>query len=452
MNVAMNIDTTNYLIIGAGVTGLSVVEYLLSQNKSMRIMDSRELPPNAANIEKLLPSHEISFGDLNKQWLSEADVLVLSPGMSPKDTTILNSINKNAEIIGDIELFARDANKPYIAVTGSNGKSTVTTLVTDILVSQGIHAKAGANIGEPALTLLNDSTVDVCVLELSSFQLETCSSIQPISAVVLNVSDDHLDRHQSIDEYAKIKASIYTNARKKIVRREGNEILLDEDNVISFGLDAPLENHFGISEQGDDRWLAKGSLKLMKASDIQLMGETGELNVLAALALTDNYIHDYEKAISAIKAFAGLPHRCQLFLDHKGVKWIDDSKGTNIGATVSAIQSIDTPIVLILGGTHKGGSLGELKNALQPNVRHVITFGQDKKIFSDALQSIIDVSEFSSLSDVVTHASELAADGDTVLFSPACASFDMFSNYIQRGLEFQSQVKRYVQGVENGCR
>ncbi len=451
VNVAMSIDTTNYLVIGAGITGLSVAEYLSSRKKHFRVMDTRMTPPNATNIEKLLPDSQISFGELNSQWLADTDVLILSPGISPHDPTIKNYLNQQAEIIGDVELFAREACKPYIAVTGSNGKSTVTSLVTEILISQGIKAKAGANIGEPALTLLDDPSIEMYVLELSSFQLETCSSIQPSSAVVLNVSDDHLDRHESMEEYAKIKASIYTNAVNKVVPRESGEHKQMDPNVISFGLDAPEENHYGIRDIENERWLVKGKDKLIKSNEIGLIGDTGELNVLAALALSEQYIDNYEKVISTIKTFGGLPHRCQSILEHEGVNWIDDSKGTNIGATVSAIVSLDTPIILVLGGIHKGGSLSALIDAVKLNVKHVITFGQDKKLFSDAMQGIVDVTEVNSLAEVVKHAHNTAKNGDTVLFSPACSSFDMFSNYIERGLEYQSQVKRCVMGVADGC-
>ena len=452
MNVAMNIDTTKYLVIGAGITGLSVIEYLLSREKDIRIMDTRVSPPNAKHIDNLLPSSQINYGNLDSQWLDEADVIVLSPGMSPHDSAIVNSIGENTEVIGDVELFAREASKPYIAVTGSNGKSTVTTLANEILVSQGIKAKAGANIGEPALTLLSDASIDMYVLELSSFQLETCSSIKPESSVVLNVSDDHLDRHNNLQEYAAIKSSIYKNAKNKVVPRDDNANIQVDGDFVTFGMSEPEGNDYGVRKYDDGTWLVKGSEKLMLANELRLVGDVGILNTLAALALTENYIEDYSKAVNAIKLFDGLPHRCQLILEEKGIKWIDDSKGTNIGATVSAIKSIDTPKILILGGVHKGGSLKALIDAVQNNVKHVITFGQDKKVFTQAMQGVVDVTELDLLSEAVSHACKIATKGDAVLFSPACASMDMFVNYIERGLEFQSQVKKCLLGANHGSK
>ena len=442
----MNMDTTNYLVIGAGISGLSVVEHLMSKGKCLRIMDSRNLPPNAIKIKETLIQSQICFGRLNKQWIQEADVIVLSPGVSPSDPEIISNVKNDVEVIGDIELFAREAIMPYIAVTGSNGKSTVTTLVTEILMSQGINAKAGANIGEPALNLLTDPSIEMYVLELSSFQLETCSSISPSGAVVLNVSEDHLDRHQSFEEYSKIKQSIYSNAKNKVVLREDNGNSRLTSDVVSFGVDVPKGNNYGIRDYDSGRWLVRGSEKLVHSDDISLLGEAGELNVLAALALAEPYINDMASALSVVKSFSGLPHRCELVLTHKQIQWVDDSKGTNVGATVSAIIGLNKPIILILGGTHKGGSLESLIKSVDQNVKLVITFGKDKKIFSDALKDVSEVVEMSTLQSAVNYANQNAVSGDVVLFSPACASFDMFANYIERGNAFQSAVRECVLG------
>jgi UDP-N-acetylmuramoylalanine--D-glutamate ligase len=449
----MKIDPTKYLVIGAGVSGLSAVEYLLVRNKQFRIMDSRGLPPNAAKIKNILSDAQVCFGRFDQQWLQEADVIVLSPGVSPHLTEIQQAVNRGAELLGDIELFAREVTKPYIAITGSNGKSTVTTLVTAILQSQGINAKACANIGEPVLNLIDEKSIDVYVLELSSFQLETCSSIRPRAAVVLNISDDHLDRHASFEEYAAIKHSIYNNAELKIIPRGENqdECFATSGEKISFGQDIPGENNYGVKQDNDGRWLVHGDQQLMKAADVPLLGATGELNVLAALALTDSFIHDQVKAIEAIRMFKGLPHRSEVVLENNNVQWIDDSKGTNVGATVSAITGLDRQIVLILGGVHKGGSLDALIDAVRDRVTLVIAFGRDKQIFVDALNNITQVVQQSSLKASVEYAYQKAKPGEAVLFSPACASFDMFANYIERGLAFQAAVKECVLRDDNAC-
>lgn len=443
---AMRIDPTKYLIIGAGVSGWSVAEYLLARNKLFRLMDSRELPPNDAKIKQQLSKSQICFGKFDEQWLQNADVIILSPGVSPQTLEIQKAISSGAEVIGDIELFAREANKPYIAITGSNGKSTVTTLVTAILKSQGINARAGANIGKPALSLLNDESIDMYVLELSSFQLETCKAIRPEAAVVLNISDDHLDRHSSLEEYAGIKTSIYTNAKQKVIPRDnsGDKSLQAIDGAVSFGDDVPTGLHYGIEESESGRWLMQGSEQLIRSAEIPLLGVTGELNVLAALALTDLFIQDKNKALNAVRTFQGLPHRCEVIIEHHGVTWIDDSKGTNVGATISAILGLRQSIVLLIGGVHKGGSLDTLVEAVREKVPLVVVFGRDKDIFTKALKNVTEVIEAGSLSDAVGCVYERVEASQAVLFSPACASFDMFSNYVERGLVFQAAVKKCV--------
>ncbi len=453
VNYSMKIDPTNYLVIGAGASGLSAVEYLLVRNKQFRIMDSRGLPPNAAKIKKILSAAQVCFGKFEQQWLEEADVIVLSPGVSPHLPEIQHAVRRGAELLGDVELFAREVTKPYIAITGSNGKSTVTTLAAAILESQGLNAKACANIGEPVLNLVDDKSIDVYVLELSSFQLETCSSISPRAATVLNVSDDHLDRHASFEEYADIKQSIYANAELKVIARdrEKNEPIIVSEETLSFGQNLPNGNNYGIKLDESGRWLMRGEQSLIKASDLLLLGAMGELNVLAALALTDTFVHDQAKALDAIRMFKGLPHRCELVVENNNVQWIDDSKGTNVGATVSAITSLDRPIVLILGGANKGGSLDELIEAVRNRVVLVIAFGRDKQIFIDALKDIVETIPQNSLTASVECAYQKATSGEVVLFSPACASFDMFSSYIERGLAFQVAVKQCVLKDENGC-
>ncbi len=449
----MKTDLTNYLIIGAGASGLSTVEYLSARDKHFRIMDSRGLPPNAAKIKNILSDTQICFGKFNQQWLQEADVIVLSPGVSPHLPEFQREVSRGAELLGDVELFAREVTKPYIAITGSNGKSTVTTLVAVILESQGLNAKACANIGEPVLDSIDDKSIDVYVLELSSFQLEICCSIRPRAAVVLNVSDDHLDRHANFEEYASIKQSIYANAELKVIPRDEDlgEYFSSLKGILSFGQDEPQKSNYGVKQDDEGRWLVRGNQRLINTADLSLIGVTGELNALAALALTDSFIQDQAKAIEAIRTFKGLSHRCELVLENNNVQWIDDSKGTNIGATVSAITGLDCPIVLILGGVYKGGCLDALIDAVRNRVNLVIAFGRDKQMFIDALKDIVEVAEQGSLASSVEYACQRVKPGEAVLFSPACASFDMFSNYVERGLAFQSSVKQCVLKGNNGC-
>lgn len=447
----MKSQEKNYLIFGAGASGLSVVEYCLHKGENIRVLDTRDIPPNAAAIKSLLSNDCIAFGEIKQQWINDADVIVLSPGVSPDLPEIKQAIEQGKEVIGDIEIFARNVHKPYIAVTGSNGKSTVTMLVVGILESQGLNAKACANIGEPALNVINDD-VDVFVLELSSFQLETCASLAPMAAAVLNVTDDHLDRHGSYERYAQIKTSIYNNARHKIIPRNAyaEKFVSEKNSVTSFGIDKPINNQFGIIEDDAGRWLVQGQDKIMASSELPLLGVSGELNVLAALALTDALVSDQATAVAAIKKFQGLAHRCELVIVNNGVTWIDDSKGTNVGATVSAINGLDQPLILILGGVYKGGQLSDLCEISRQRVKHVIAFGQDKQVFIDALNGCVNVQQADTLSECVDLAYQLASPGFTVLFSPACASFDMFANYVERGLAFKQLVREKQQDVSNG--
>jgi len=443
----MSLDLENYLIFGAGLSGMSVIEYCLAQDKNVRVIDSRELPPNAKQIKSLLASTCVSFGEIKQEWIKSAEVIVLSPGVSPNMPELQQAKMNGIEVIGDIELFVRNVTKPYIAITGSNGKSTVTMLTKEILESQGLKAVACGNIGEPVLNVINDD-VDIFVIELSSFQLETCHSHSPLSSVVLNICDDHLDRHESIQQYAEIKSSIYNNAAQKIKPRDKSALkyLDSSQSDISFGVDTPNENNYGILDDATGRWLVRGERKIIRSSDLTLLGETGELNVLAALALTQSLITDEPKMLKSIRNFKGLAHRCELVIEHNDVQWIDDSKGTNVGATVSAIEGFNQSLILIVGGVYKGGSLEDLRSAVRNKVSSVIVFGQDKQVFIDALNDCAVVIQANTMHECVQLAYKLAEPSQAVLFSPACASFDMFINYIERGNAFKSEVHAVLSG------
>lgn len=442
---AMQNNKINYLVIGAGITGLSVVSYLRSHGHAVRVMDSRALPPNANKIRSLLQPDDVCFGEFKWQWLDKTDVLVVSPGVDSHQQAIQSASQQGTQVIGDIELFAQAATKPYIAITGSNGKSTVTTLVTELLQSQGINAKAGANIGKPALDLLADESADLYVLELSSFQLETCHSLQASTAVVLNVSDDHLDRHTDFNAYKAIKYSIYENAERKVFSR-----IQDDASVTSqcsFGLDQPQKGHYGIcDDKQGQQWLVCGDYKIIPSDQITLLGDVGKLNVLAALAIVDPYLQDMSAAIDTIQAFKGLAHRCERIAKQDGITWINDSKATNIGATLAAIEGLEYPLILLLGGVHKGGIVDDLLFAIKDKVKQVIVYGRDADIFFQALNEYVEVQQVDSLQQAVFEAYDNAVDQDTVLLSPACASFDAFDNYQHRGDVFRETVHECLSG------
>lgn len=441
---AMKTDVINYLVIGAGMSGWSALNFLQNRREHVRVMDDRLTPPYLEQINQRLTAEDVTLGRYDEQWIMESDVIILSPGVSPYLPIIQKAMQSGVEVIGDIELFARYCKKPYIAITGSNGKSTVTTLVADILNNQGVNAVAGGNIGQPALDLLNDDA-EIYVLELSSFQLETCPSLQAQAAVVLNISDDHMDRHNTLEEYTRVKMSIYQHAKRHVYSRHldyrGLQKTDSQHQPVSFGLDAPGEGEFGVIEIQSQRWLAFGNEKIIPVTELSLIGATGELNTLAALSLSYQYIHNMPAVVELLKNFTGLPYRCQIISTKNGIDWINDSKGTNIGATIAAIESISVPLVLILGGVHKGGSITTLVDKIEAQVKSVIVFGRDKDLFKKAI-SRVPVISVDSLDDAVHIAANHVKAGEAVLFSPACASFDMYANYQARGDAFNHAVKK----------
>jgi len=442
---SMQSNNINYLVVGAGMTGLSVVSYLRAHGHGVRVMDSRELPPNAKKIRSLLPPNDVCFGEFKWEWLDNTDVLVVSPGIDSHQQPIQSASQRGIQVIGDIELFAQAATKPYIAITGSNGKSTVTTLVNKLLQSQGINTKAGANIGKPALDLLADKDTEIYVLELSSFQLETCQSLQASTAIVLNVSDDHLDRHADFNAYKAIKHSIYQNAERKVFSRMQDHLSMT--SACSFGLDQPQKGHYGICDDSQgQQWLVCGDYKIMPSDQISLLGEVGKLNVLAALAIVDPYLKDMPAAINTIQTFKGLAHRCEQIAQHDGITWINDSKATNIGATLAAIEGLEYPLILLLGGVHKGGAVDGLISVIKNKVKQVIVYGRDAHIFFQALNEHVETQQVDSLQQAVVAAYGYAVDQDTVLLSPACASFDAFDDYRHRGDVFRETVHQCLSG------
>jgi len=432
----MQVDNRQFVIVGSGISGYSALCYLLMQGHQVRVMDTREIAPNADQIKNVLPATSIHFGGLQQDWLEQSDVVVLSPGISPQEPALVKAVAKGATLIGDIELFTQACTKPYIAITGSNGKSTVTTLVTELLRSQGITAYMGGNIGTPALDLLQQQDADIYVLELSSFQLESCPSLAPAAATVLNISDDHMDRHSSLACYSELKDRIYQKAAYGVYAQD---YLLKtkphRKGSVRFGIKQQADTEFAIELQDQQRYLVKAGKTLIASEELTLPGAMGELNVLAALALVDPYINNMASIIELLRHFQGLPHRCQTVAENKGVLWVNDSKGTNPGATAAAIESFDRDMVLILGGVHKNGSLEALIELIRRRVHSVILFGRDAPVFAAALEGHAYY-QASDLAAVVALSAEHSRPGDVVLFSPACASFDMFDNYQQRGDSF----------------
>lgn len=433
------------VIVGLGTTGLSVARFLARQDLSFAVVDSRMNPPGLVELKSEFPDVEVHLGDFNTVLMDEAGQLIVSPGVAVATPEISSAIETGAEVLGDIELFARHVEKPVIAITGSNGKSTVTALLGEMVKAAGVSVGVGGNIGTPALDLLDDESIELFVMELSSFQLETTSSLQTLAAVVLNVSPDHMDRYPSFETYKQAKAVVYKKAKHCVINRDDPEsaALAGECEGISYGLDEPMsKNDFGLRMIDDRAWLVHGDEPLCRASEIRMPGRHNVSNVLAAMALAHCAGINQELAIEAAKTFPGLPHRCEWVGEWNGVSWFNDSKGTNVGATVAALQGLPQAVVLIAGGQAKGAEFSELAKAVEGKTRAVVLYGEDADQIEVAIADRTKIIRANDLAEAVQQAKSVAQNGDAVLFSPACASFDMFDNYLQRGESFLAEVRR----------
>lgn len=434
-----------YLVAGLGVTGQSVLRYLDGSNQACLAFDTRK-EFNTKDLEKTFPKVSFATGKIPKSWQDKITQIVLSPGIAKSQPWVKEFSQHGIAIIGDIELFARVVKKPVISITGSNGKSTVTTLVGEVLKSSGLQAGVGGNIGLPVLDLLakDQPDYDVFVLEVSSFQLETTFSLQSVAATVLNISEDHMDRYSSREEYLQTKMTIFNGAKLAVVsehKPQKNSV----QKVINFDLES---SECGLQEHNSQKWLMQGTKKIMPVADMSLQGTHHYLNALATIALCSPFNIKAEVYQQVFSRFKGLPHRTQLVLEKSGVQWINDSKGTNVGATVTALESIgkeiqsagQSKIVLIAGGVSKDADFSELTPVIAKYVRHSILFGKDRAKIAKVLPEK-DFTQVKNLQGAMSQALQIVQAGDVVLFSPACASFDQFSNYIIRGEKFEKLVK-----------
>ena len=429
------------VVIGLGKTGISCVRYLAKQGVNLAVVDSREAPPFQDELKKDFPNVPYSFGDLDSTLLNQADELVVSPGISLREPAILQQIKRGVKISGDIEIFAQNAKAPIVAITGSNGKSTVTTLVGEMAKHAGLKTKVGGNLGTPVLELLEDNT-EIYVLELSSFQLETTHSLKAKAATVLNISEDHMDRYRDLSEYAAAKHRIFINCETAIINHDDPvtyENIKLPQKIISFGL-SKQQNNFYV----DNGYIMHDQKQLLKTSELKIKGLHQIANALAALALGTAIDLTESAMIAALKEFPGLPHRCQFVARKNEISWYNDSKGTNAGATKAAIEGLGADIsgklILIAGGLGKDADFSQLKNPVTKFVRSVILIGKDAKIIAQALEKCCKILNANSLEEAVELASQEAKPGDCVLLSPACASFDMFNNFEHRGEVFMQAV------------
>jgi UDP-N-acetylmuramoylalanine--D-glutamate ligase len=431
------------LIVGLGATGLAVARYLAARGEAIRIVDSRSAPPGLASLKESLPQTEVVLASLDLAWLDQIDRVVLSPGLSSTLPLAEEARKRGIPVLGEIELFAQAAQAPVIAATGSNGKSTVVTLTAEILVAQGFSAPRGGNLGPPALELLSEPDPDAYVLEISSFQMETTRSLRPLAAAVLNVTADHLDRHGSIERYAQLKRALIATADVAVFNWDDLRVRAmgaAHPNAIPFSVVEPLEYGYSVRDYRGGRWITRDFEPLLPCAELALHGTLGESNSLASLALSSVLGGDLDAALGVLRRFAGLPHRCRKVAELRGVTYINDSKGTNVGATMAALQSIAGPVVLIAGGQAKGASFAPLTQLPAGHLRAAVLIGEAADQIEATLASTCPTVRAAGMRDAVERAARLAAAGDTVLLSPACASQDMFTDYRERGDAFTHAV------------
>lgn len=436
-------DTNLKVVIGLGKTGVACVNYLCEQGFNVAVIDSRIAPPGLETIRQKYPQMLMHLGDFAASFLSDAAELIVSPGVSLQEPHIQKAIQRGVPAIGDIEIFAQQAKAPIVAITGSNGKSTVTTLVGAMAKTAGIIAQVGGNLGTPALDLL-DPAAELYVVELSSFQLETTHSLKPVAATVLNICEDHMDRYTNLQDYVAAKQNIYRNCQIAVI---------NHDDPVSFqGVALPPKViDFGVhSKDGifsaDNGFIKHANKNLLLINDLKIKGLHQVANALAALSLGTAINLPLEAMLETLRTFGGLPHRCQWVRTLHNVNWYNDSKGTNVGATKAAIEGLGAEIhgkiVLIAGGLSKDADFSLLRETVSKYVRTLILIGKDAKLIATALANTTKIVFASSMQQAVAFAAENAVPYDAVLLSPACASFDMFKDFEHRGRVFIEEVSK----------
>lgn len=426
-------------VIGLGLSGLATVRFLLKQGVKPVLMDTRL---KVSGLEQI-PADKVDgiyLGELDANRLAHMDVLVVSPGLDPKHPAIRFALAQGAHLIGDVELFALQNQQPVLAITGANGKSTVTSLTAYMLQCSGLRAVAAGNIGLPILDALQ-SDAEVFVLELSSFQLDTTHSLKSKAACILNVTEDHMDRYGTMAAYAASKQRVYQGTELAIYNK-ADVLTLPQTTVASLGLDLTGADYGVVQHQGES-WLQVQAEPLIPVRDMSIVGLHNQFNALASCALALAAGASRDGLVKALKTFVSLPHRCQLVLDHKAVRWVNDSKATNVGATLAAIAGLRSEVkgklILIAGGDGKGADFSELALVLNRDVDHLITLGQDGPAIAALKAGSFEVKD---LMAAVKTAAQLATAHDLVLLSPACASLDMFKNYEDRGQQFAAAVQK----------
>lgn len=441
------------LVVGLGVTGWSIARFLAGQRRSFAVFDTRKELDTCDAFRKAFPGVPLYLETLPDVVRDSVLECIVSPGLDLQHPILQAMQQRGVTLQGDIELFARHNQKPVVAITGTNGKSTVTTLVGELLTQAGIRAVVAGNIGLAALdALADDARNDIYVLELSSFQLELTHTLAPKAATILNISPDHLDRHGSLDAYTKAKQRVYHRAQFVLYSRDDKATTPVEYNNLcqNFGLDAPADHAWGIRELEGQAYLCFGQQPFLACSDLGISGKHNWANALAASAIAHNLGVSLEDISKTLAGFKGLAHRTVLVRTLHQISWINDSKGTNVGATVSALQGLGQAnpkgkLVLIAGGVGKGADFSDLRPALESYARALVLIGRDREDIAKVCPDSVELSRAESLDQAIEQAQQFAKPNDIVLFSPACASFDMFRDYKHRGECFEQAV-RALQG------
>lgn len=440
------------VIVGLGSTGLSCANYLASRGENFKVVDSRSNPPGLEEFQQHFSGVDLELGDFNRETFLQASRLIVSPGVSLKTPEIVGAIAHGVPITGDIEIFSQQVKAPIIAVTGSNGKSTVVAILAEILREAKVDFALGGNLEgdnfKPALDLLREPEKEMYVLELSSFQLETTSHLSAAVAVMLNLSEDHMDRYEDLEEYYQAKARIYNGCKRVVINREDEHSRLAEGLGVpswDYGFGCPTAGSLGLLETDGDEYLAYQYEKIVSVSELKVIGRHNSLNMLAAIGLALAVDVDMDFIREGARKFSGLPHRCQWIRRLNGVNFYNDSKGTNVGATIAAIESlgqhISGHVLLIAGGVGKDANFSDLLPVLNRWGKEVILIGQDAVEIAASFDAEINTHFANNLSDAVSVAQAHAKSGDAVLLSPACASFDMFDNFQHRGSVFVDAVE-----------
>lgn len=433
------------LVVGLGVTGFSVVRFLVSRGIQVAIVDSRENPPCLAELQSFNANLPVFLGRFDRQAFKVATHLVVSPGISLDTEEIFQALELGLPLLSDIDLFASVVTSPVVGITGSNGKSTVTSLLGVMAKKAGWNVRVGGNLGVPALDLVNeDEPVDLYILELSSFQLERTSLFHCAAATVLNISPDHMDRHGDLETYARAKQSIFSNCTVRVLNHDDSMVasMAKKDQpALYFGLDENELLDFSVHHSGDGEWIVRRGHPLIRVDSVNIKGKHNISNALASLALGQAIGLSMEPMLDGLKVFQGLPHRMQWVAIDNDIAWVNDSKATNVGACIAAMEGLTGKVVLIAGGDGKGADFSALKEAVKNTARAVVLIGKDADYLYSLFVSEVTTIKALDLQRAVELSAELARPGDTVLLSPACASLDQFTDYQERGRAFEKAVR-----------